>query len=165
MKAGDQRGQFSVEMVLLAPLLLVLIYLTFEFGRVFGQWLIITNAAREGARFGITQTFDTTADPAIMARVVQTAQGLESSQPLAAVACTGNQPPSGDNSCIGITRVTCPNGSYSALCSTTAESFLIVLVRYNVQTLFPISGTIPFVGKINYPGSVQVTGQSYMRAY
>jgi Flp pilus assembly protein TadG len=165
MEERDQRGQFSVEVVLLAPLLLLLIFLTYEFGRVFGQWLIITNAAREGARFAITQTFDTSADAAIMQRVVQTAQGLESSQPLQAVACTNNQPPTGDTSCIGITRVTCPNSNYATLCSNTAESLVIVLVRYNVQTFFPINGTIPIIGSFNYPGSIQVTGQSYMRAF
>ena len=163
VRGRDERGLFSVEMVLLAPLLFVLIFLTFEFARVFGQWLIITNAAREGARFGITQTFDSTADSAIMQRVVQTAQGLESA--ISATACQNNQPPAGSTSCIGITRVTCPNSNYATLCGTTSEMFITILVQDKIGTIAPITGTIPFVGSLNYPATVPITGLSTMRAF
>jgi Flp pilus assembly protein TadG len=159
----DQRGAFSVELVLLVPLLLVLVFLIFEFGRVFGQWLSVTNAAREGARFAITQPFDPSSDSSILSRVVGAAQGLESS--LQAVACQNNQPPAGSTSCIGITRVTCPNTNYSSLCGTTSERFVIILVRDQVSALMPITGAIPFVGRANYPSIVTITGLSTMRAF
>jgi Flp pilus assembly protein TadG len=164
MRAHDERGVFSVEVVLLVPLMLVLVFLVLEFGRVFGQWLIVTNAAREGARFAITQSFDSSQDTAIRQRVVQTAQGLESSQPLQAVACQSNQPPSGSTSCVGITRITCPDANYTTLCNNSSESFVTILVRYRVIATTPITGNIPFIGPVNYPGTVEITGLSTMRA-
>jgi Flp pilus assembly protein TadG len=164
MRARDERGAFSVEIVLLVPLMLVLVFLVFEFGRVFGQWLIITNAAREGARFAITQTFDSSQDTAIIQRVAQAAQGLESSQPLQTVACQSNQPPSGSTSCVGIARITCPDSNYTTLCNGSTESFVTILVRYRVTAATPITGDIPFIGRLNYPGTVEITGLSTMRA-
>ena len=41
-----QRGQSTVELVLIMPLLMVLLFLIFEMGRLFGSWLLISNAAR-----------------------------------------------------------------------------------------------------------------------
>jgi len=160
-RQSSQRGQSTVEVVLLAPLLMVLVFLTFEFGRVFGSWLIITNAAREGARFGVTQTFSatdqcgtscTSFDTAIQARVAGTAQYLTVQQ----VACTNrNTPPAGKTSCIAITRATD---------SGTGDDKLTVLVVYQIQTLMPITGQIPYLGSINYPGSFSVLGLSTMRS-
>ncbi len=154
-----ERGQSTVELVLLVPLLLTLIFLIFEFGRVFGSWLIMTNAAREGARFGVTQTFGTSSNSAIMSRVQQTAQFLT----VQAVSCQNNQPPSGSTSCINITWVTCPNANYTSLCGNTSDGFVAVMAVYQVQTLMPITAWIPFIGAINYPGSLTVTGLSTMR--
>src|SRR5207247_5989663 len=41
-----ERGQSAVEFALVFPILLLLLFFVFEFGRVFGSWLLITNAAR-----------------------------------------------------------------------------------------------------------------------
>ncbi len=157
----NQRGQSTVEVVLLAPLLMVLVFLIFEFGRVFGSWLIVTNAAREGARFGVTESFSTadqcgtsctSFDTAIQTRVAQTAQFLTVQQ----VACTStNQPPSGKTSCVAISRATD---------ATTGDDKLTVLVVYQLPTLTPITGWIPYLGRINYPGSFSVSGLSTMRS-
>lgn len=49
-----------VEMVIVVPLLLLLLFGISEFGIVFAQWLTLTNAAREGARVGVR--FRTNAD-------------------------------------------------------------------------------------------------------
>ncbi len=164
----NQRGQSTVEVVLLAPLLMVLVFLTFEFGRVFGSWLIVTNAAREGARFGVTQTFISTDqcppmssctsfDYAIQKRVAQTAQFLSiQNAGTSQAACQGNnQPPSGSTSCIAVYRATDPS---------TGDDKLTVLVVYQVQTLMPMTGQIPYLGTINYPGSFSVSGLSTMRS-
>lgn len=139
----DQRGQAAVELVLLTPLLLVLIFLIFEFGRVFGSWLIVTNAAREGARFAVVQSFDTTADPAIQARVQTTAQFLS----VDAVPCSGAY-----NSCIEVVRTT-----------DGMERLVTVRTSYRVYTLTPITGNIPYLGAINYPGYLEVSARSTMR--
>jgi len=138
-----QRGQATVELVLLTPLLLVLLFLIFEFGRVFGSWLIVTNAAREGARFAIVQDFDPSTDTIIQQRVQQTAQFLA----IDATVCTGSY-----NSCIEVGRAT-----------AGMERLVTVQARYKVYTLMPITGDIPFLGPINYPGYLEVVGVSTMR--
>ena len=42
-----------VEMVIVLPLLLMLLFGTIEFGVLFGRWQTLTNAAREGARTAV----------------------------------------------------------------------------------------------------------------
>ncbi len=49
----DQRGQSIVELALILPVLLILFMGVIEFGRIFHNYLIITNASREGARIAI----------------------------------------------------------------------------------------------------------------
>lgn len=137
------RGQSSVELVLLTPLLLVLLFLIFEFGRVFGSWLIITNAAREGARFAVVRQFDPSTDGVIRQRVQQTAQFLV----VNAVSCVEPY-----DSCIEVSRST-----------SGLERLVTLLVRYKVRTLMPITADIPFLGAINYPGFLEVVGVSTMR--
>jgi Flp pilus assembly protein TadG len=46
-------GTSVVEMALVLPLLLILIFAIGEFSIAFTQWQTITNAAREGARVGV----------------------------------------------------------------------------------------------------------------
>lgn len=140
-----QRGQATVELVLMMPLLLALLFVLFEFGRVFGSWIIITNSSREGARYAVVLTQAPTSDPAIQGRVQATAQFLD----VDAVPCTGSY-----NSCIQIDRTATP----------CVECAVTVTVRYRVFTLMPITGDIPFIGPINYPGFLEVIGVSTMRA-
>jgi len=47
------RGDALVEFVLLAPVLLLVLFGILEVGRVVDAWLVVTNAAREGARAGV----------------------------------------------------------------------------------------------------------------
>ncbi|MEW5953326.1 MAG: TadE/TadG family type IV pilus assembly protein [Bacillota bacterium] len=49
----DNRGQSLVEMALVLPLLIIILFGIIEFGRVFHSYLIITHASREGARVGV----------------------------------------------------------------------------------------------------------------
>jgi Flp pilus assembly protein TadG len=153
--SGGQWGQSTIEVVMIAPLLLLLVMVTFEFGRVLSYWVIVTNAAREGARYGVTQAFNSSSNSTIMSIVQGAAQGIESNQPLTGMtACQGNnQIPSGSTSCIGILRITCPNASYTNLCGSTSDQILVVVVQYQVVRWWanPVSG------------SIQVTGLSIMR--
>ena len=164
-----QRGQSTVELVLLMPLMLVLLFLLFEVGRLFGSWLLITNAAREGARYAAVQcvpsgvapgqTCAATVDPtsSIAQRVQQTAQFLALQTTTACtVAANGTITiPANNTSCINV--------AYSIATDGTGDGIVTVSVAYNVQTLMPITGNIPFLGAINYPGSQQVNGTSSMR--
>ncbi len=47
------RGQALVELALILPVLLLLVFGIIEFGRVFHGYLVVTQAAREGARVGV----------------------------------------------------------------------------------------------------------------
>lgn len=50
-----QRGQTLVEFALILPLFLLMFFAMVDFGRGFYTWLLVTNAAREGARVAATQ--------------------------------------------------------------------------------------------------------------
>lgn len=54
----NKQGQALVELALVLPILILLIMGTIEFGRIFHSYLLITNAAREGARAGIVGSDD-----------------------------------------------------------------------------------------------------------
>ena len=50
----NERGAAIIEFALVLPLLLVLVIGLIEFGWIFNGWIILTGAAREGARTAIT---------------------------------------------------------------------------------------------------------------
>lgn len=72
----ERRGQAVVELAVVLPFLVLLLLGLMEFGRVFHALLTVQNAAREGARLGVTGA----SDGQIEARVRQAAQSLEGSQ-------------------------------------------------------------------------------------
>lgn len=49
--ARRQHGQNLIEMAILTPLLLLLLVGVLDFSRVFNQYIVVTNASREGARY------------------------------------------------------------------------------------------------------------------
>jgi Flp pilus assembly protein TadG len=53
-EAAHSRGQSLVELALTLPLLLVILFGTIDLGRLFFAYVTITNASREGARYGMT---------------------------------------------------------------------------------------------------------------
>jgi Flp pilus assembly protein TadG len=48
--SSSQRGDSIVELALLAPLLMLMLFGVLEMGRVVDAWIVVNNAAREGAR-------------------------------------------------------------------------------------------------------------------
>ena len=48
----NQRGQTLVELALVLPVIILILFGILEFGRIFHSYIVITNAAREGARLG-----------------------------------------------------------------------------------------------------------------
>ncbi len=50
-----ERGQSLVEFAMVLPLFLLLLFSIVDFGRAFYTWLVVTNAAREGARAAAVQ--------------------------------------------------------------------------------------------------------------
>jgi Flp pilus assembly protein TadG len=49
-RRGSQRGDAIVELALLVPLLMLMLFGVLELGRVVDAWIVVNNAAREGAR-------------------------------------------------------------------------------------------------------------------
>ena len=47
-----ERGQSLVETAIVFPILLLLLAAVVDFGRAFDAYIVLTNAAREGARYG-----------------------------------------------------------------------------------------------------------------
>jgi Flp pilus assembly protein TadG len=161
-KQIGKRGQSTVEFALMLPVLLVLLFLVFEFGRAFGSWMLITNAAREGARNAAACSSSTTdCITAAKGQIQATAQFLS----VQTADCNNDQPPSGSTSCVSVTY--CPSGtSCGNPCPsvTPTDNLYCVVVNYRLQTLMPITGNVPFIGAINYPGYLSITGLSTMRA-
>lgn len=54
-----QRAVTTVTFALIAPIFLLIVFGTMEAGRIFNNWMIITNEAREAARYAAV-TFDAT---------------------------------------------------------------------------------------------------------
>ncbi len=69
--SGDERGSSIVEMAIVLPLLLMLVFGIVEFGVMFYDRQVITNASREGARAGIVQAL-TRPTPGDITTIVQT---------------------------------------------------------------------------------------------
>lgn len=55
----NREGQAMVEMALVLPVLILIMFGIIEFGRVFNSYLVVTNAAREAARVGVVGATDT----------------------------------------------------------------------------------------------------------
>ena len=66
----DNQGAVLVEFVIVLPLLLILLFASIEFGVLFYNQAMITNASREGARTGIVFRPDPRVDPAQIQQVV-----------------------------------------------------------------------------------------------
>jgi Flp pilus assembly protein TadG len=54
-RAGCERGAVAVEFALIMPVLLLILFGTIEFGRVYSEWQVFNGAAREGARCAAVQ--------------------------------------------------------------------------------------------------------------
>jgi hypothetical protein len=75
-KRGE-RGQAVVEFALILPIFLIVLFLLVEFGVGFSRWIVITNSAREAARYAAVQN-DTAAvvTGAATQRAIDTSNGL-----------------------------------------------------------------------------------------
>jgi len=67
----DQNGASAVEFALIMPLLFLLLFGIIEFGLLLFNQHIITNASREGARYGIVVRLDRYDNPEIKAKVLE----------------------------------------------------------------------------------------------
>ena len=151
----SESGAEVIEFALTLPLLLLVVFGIIEFGFVFQQYEVVTNAAREGARIASLSTYGST--PAVrrtnaMARVNQylTAAGLDTA---AATICVG--PGSNDTVCDGtISQSALPGG-------TTCVWTTRVRVEYAHPVTF-VGGIIRYFGG-SWPGTLTLRARSTMR--
>ncbi|MEN6324926.1 MAG: TadE/TadG family type IV pilus assembly protein [Syntrophomonas sp.] len=54
----ESDAQGLVELAMVLPILLMLLMGILEFGRIYGSYLVISNLAREGARYGVVGNSD-----------------------------------------------------------------------------------------------------------
>jgi Flp pilus assembly protein TadG len=57
-KIKDQAGASAVELALIMPLLVMILFAIFQFGIAFNNWISLTHAAREGARLAAVGQYD-----------------------------------------------------------------------------------------------------------
>jgi Flp pilus assembly protein TadG len=114
------RGQALVEFALVVPLFMLLLAGMVDFGMGLNASITVTNAAREGARFG-TVSPDAT-DIENRARAIAT--GLEQSRLTVASSCT--RP-------VGSTPATC------TLSTWQAGDSVVVQVGYDYQMIWPLA--------------------------
>ncbi|MGI8927504.1 MAG: TadE/TadG family type IV pilus assembly protein [Tepidiformaceae bacterium] len=69
-------GQALAEFAIILPIMLLLLFGLVDFGRGFYSWLVVTNAAREGARVGAVQQ----PASAINTRINASASGVDTSK-------------------------------------------------------------------------------------
>jgi Flp pilus assembly protein TadG len=55
---SNKRGSTAVEMALILPVLVMMLFGIFQFGIAFNNWIALTHAAREGARLAAVGNFD-----------------------------------------------------------------------------------------------------------
>jgi len=72
-----ERGNSLAEFALIIPVLLVIVIAILDFGRVIYAYSVVTNCAREGARYGVISGHE---DAGIIARVHEAAVALDRSQ-------------------------------------------------------------------------------------
>jgi Flp pilus assembly protein TadG len=71
MAAGrDEKGQSIVEIAFLLPILVLLLVVVVDAARAFDAYIVLTNAAREGARYGSFFMKDDLASDAAVEQVV-----------------------------------------------------------------------------------------------
>ena len=67
---GQQRGMAVVELALVLPIFLLVVFMIAEFGIIFYNKAVITNASREGARLGIVLRATKPSDNEIQSKAV-----------------------------------------------------------------------------------------------
>ena len=152
MKAMNHRqpAVTIVSFALVAPFVLLLLFGTMEMGRVLNAWLVITNEAREAARYGAV-TFDSTRDPASEQAAEQTAVRAYVHQRLSGVLDQKylTREPDVD---------VCPSASISRCATTPANAS----PRVQVSIYYQVPLVVPLVSRL-LPNPFPIAARSAMR--
>jgi Flp pilus assembly protein TadG len=119
------RGAAIIEVAITLPLLLLISVATFEFGRAFQTWQVLTNAAREGARLAIIAG---STDGGVITRVQD--------------YLTSGAVPNPDTATVVIDRTVVLSGSTGTATSVTVTYPFEFIVLQPVAQLIVTSGTL-----------------------
>ena len=92
---GHSRGQSLVELALTLPLLFLILFGVVDLGRLFTAYVTIANASREGARYGMTNSMDSSG---IVQAAVNEAGGLIGASNVV-IQCASSGSPQNYGSC------------------------------------------------------------------
>lgn len=88
-RARDQRGQSLVEFVLALPILLVIVFGIIEFAAAWRTYQVVTNVAREAARYGVVPTTTTISEVEDRVDTLLVRSGLGLAGRTRTVTCNG----------------------------------------------------------------------------
>jgi Flp pilus assembly protein TadG len=139
-RLSEERGAELIEMALVLPLLLLIIMGVIDFGFMFREMNVVTNAAREGARAGILPEYQADANVANRVQQYLEASGIGVTCPSA--ECLVTSP---------VVDIASPTGDFEA-------REVRVVIFHDWTFLGPISSLLG--GSFT---SVQLTGRAVMR--
>ena len=125
-KMGDKKGVSAVEFAIVLPVLILFLFGIIEFGILFYDKAVITNASREGARAGIVYRYP---DPVTAAEIEQVVRDY----------CAGHL----------ITFATTPTLTINTTPGSAAGDPLTVTVEYDYQFLVLPNFVTALTGGIN----------------
>ena len=143
---APEGGQSLAEMALVLPILLILIFGVIEFSMALRSYIVVTNATREGARYGAlgapsgSYPTDCTSAPGnatIVGRTCGSLNGLKSANVTSVSATTPNGPGSGKS--------------------------LVVTTKYTYHFFTPVGGLIRFFSGGAYSDQIDFTSSTTMR--
>ena len=140
---ADSKGQSLVEMALAVPVLILLLLVAADFGRLFYTWIAVNSAARAGAQYG-SQTLTNAADINGMKLAATTDGSNISGLTATASQCT----------CVSGTSVAACSGSNYNCTNAPQATFVEVDTQAAFHTI------------VNYPGipsSITVKGTAIMQ--
>jgi Flp pilus assembly protein TadG len=76
-KCNRRRGAYVVELAFVVMILIMVLFGVFEYGRFIFIRQVVTNAAREGARYAVVNTLDTTIEADTKAAVKKRMAGVD----------------------------------------------------------------------------------------
>ena len=137
----NEEGSQLMELALVLPFLLFLLFGTIDFGRAYYVYLEVSSAAEAGAFYGLSNPTDTSG---MQAAASLNAQDLTSLTPVASYGAE------------------CLDGTQSTSASGTAPVCSYGAVQYvEVDTTSTYTPLLPYPG---IPASITLTGKSRMRA-
>jgi Flp pilus assembly protein TadG len=134
-----RRGQALVEFALVAPVMLLLLLVAVDFGRVFFSYIAVNNAAREGALYAAEHAKDTPFDAATY-----------NADTIAAALREANVQTQGGEGAITVTNPTCADASSGAPVSCQAAATVTTGIgsHVTVTATQPFDMLTPIIGDI-----------------